>query len=141
MPNTIHDTSQYANNRAEISHEPTRQRERTMRGFKSMGQAQRFLAVHGTMRNLFAIPQHLMRAKHYRLFRTEAFDMYQQRRNQRSTYSLSLESLIENGQLHRDHPDPATNIHWKKPRLNDVAAPAYQLYHLPIKSCPVSSRR
>ena len=29
MPNTIHDTSQYANNRAELSHEPTRQRERT----------------------------------------------------------------------------------------------------------------
>ena len=78
MPTTIHDTSQYANNRAELSHEPTRQRERTMRGFKSMGQAQRFLAVHGTMRNLFAIPRHLMRAKHYRLFRTEAFDMYQQ---------------------------------------------------------------
>ena len=78
MPNTIHDTSQYANNRAELSHEPTRQRERTMRGFKSMGQAQRFLAVHGTMRNLLAIPRHLMRAKHYRLFRTEAFHMYQQ---------------------------------------------------------------
>ena len=78
MPNTLHDTSQYANNRAELSHEPTRQRERTMRGFKSMGQAQRFLAVHGTMRNLFAIPRHLMRAKHYRLLRTEAFDMYQQ---------------------------------------------------------------
>ena len=64
--------------RAEISHEPTRQRERTMRGFKSMGQAQRFLAVHGTMKNLFAIPRHLMRSKHYRLFRTEALDMYQQ---------------------------------------------------------------
>ena len=78
MPNTIHDTSQYANNRAERSHEPTRQRERTMRRFKSMGQAQRFLAVHGTMKNLFAIPRHLIRAKHYRLFRTEALDMYQQ---------------------------------------------------------------
>ena len=50
----------------------------TVRRFKSMGQAPRFLAVHGTMKNLFAIPRHLMRAKHYRLFRTEAFDMYQQ---------------------------------------------------------------
>ena len=28
MPNTIHDTSQYANNRAELSHEPTRQPDR-----------------------------------------------------------------------------------------------------------------
>ena len=41
-------------------------------------QAQRFLTVHGTMKNLFAIPRHLMRARHYRRFRTEAFDMYQQ---------------------------------------------------------------
>ena len=73
MPNTVHDTSQYANNRAELSHEPTRQRERTMRRFKSMGQAQRFLAVHGAMKNLFAIPRHLLRAKNHRLFRTEAF--------------------------------------------------------------------
>ena len=78
MPNTIHDTSQYANNRAELSHEPTRQRERTMRGFKSMGQAQRFLTVHGAMKNLFAIPRHLLRAKNYRLFRTKAFDLFQQ---------------------------------------------------------------
>ena len=58
MPDTIRDTSQYANNRAELSHERTRQRERTMRGFKSMGRAQRFLTVHGTMKNLFAIPCH-----------------------------------------------------------------------------------
>ena len=63
MPNTIHDTSQYANNRAELSYEPTRQRERTMRRFKSMGQAQRFLTVHGGMKNLFAIPRHRLRAK------------------------------------------------------------------------------
>jgi len=46
MPDTIHDTSQYADNRAEVSHEPPRQRERRMRRFKSIGHAQRFLAVH-----------------------------------------------------------------------------------------------
>ena len=78
MPNTIHDTSQYANNRAELSHESTRQRERTMRRFKSMDQAQRFLAVHGAMKNLLVIPRHQLRAKNYRQLRTEAFDMYQQ---------------------------------------------------------------
>ena len=58
----------FASNRAELSHEPTRQRERTMRRFKSMGQAQRFLTVHGTMKNMFAVPRHLLRAKNYRLF-------------------------------------------------------------------------
>ena len=78
MPDTIHDTSQYANNRAELSHEPTRERERWTRRFKSIGQAQRFLAVHGAMRNLFAIPRHLLRAKNYRLFRAGAFDLFEQ---------------------------------------------------------------
>ena len=48
-----------------------------MRGSKSMGQAQRFLTVHGTMKNLFAISRHLLRAKHYRRLRTETLDMYQ----------------------------------------------------------------
>jgi len=31
MPSVVHDTRQYANNRAEVSHQPTRQRERQMR--------------------------------------------------------------------------------------------------------------
>ena len=30
IPGTIHDTTQYANNRAELSHEPTRVKEREM---------------------------------------------------------------------------------------------------------------
>ena len=53
IPNTIHDTSQYANNRAELSHQPTRVRERGMRRFKSIHQAQRFLNVHAAVYNLF----------------------------------------------------------------------------------------
>jgi putative transposase len=44
IPESIHDTDQYANNRAEQSHKSTRVRERGMRRFKSVGQAQRFLA-------------------------------------------------------------------------------------------------
>ena len=35
MPSVVHCTDRYANNRAEVSHQPTRQRERQMRGFKS----------------------------------------------------------------------------------------------------------
>ena len=38
-----HNTERYANNRAEASHQPTRQRERQMRRFKSAGQAQQSL--------------------------------------------------------------------------------------------------
>ena len=49
MPSVVHRTDPYANNRAEVSHEPTRQRERQMRGFKSAGQLQRFASVHGAV--------------------------------------------------------------------------------------------
>ncbi len=73
IPESIHDTSQYANNRAELSHPPTRVRERGMRRFKSMQQAQRFLSAHAAVYNLFNLGRHLVSAKHYRLFRENAF--------------------------------------------------------------------
>ena len=72
-PDTIHDSSRYANNRAEVSHQPTRVRERGMRRFKSTNQAKRFLGIHAAVYNLFNLGRHLMSAKHYRLFRQRAF--------------------------------------------------------------------
>ncbi len=77
MPSVRHCTDQYANNRAELSHEPTRLRERQMRRFKSAGQVQRFLAVHGAIGNLFRLGRHMMRASHYREFRSRAFSEWQ----------------------------------------------------------------
>ncbi len=77
IPDAIHDTSQYANNRAELSHQPTRVRERGMRRFKSAGQAQRFLGVHAAVYNLFNLGRHLMPASHYRNFRQGAFTSWQ----------------------------------------------------------------
>ncbi len=73
IPDTIHDTAQYANNRAELSHQPTRVRERVMRRFKSIQQAQRFLTVHAAVYNLFNLGCHLVSAKNYRFFRLRAF--------------------------------------------------------------------
>ena len=73
IPGSIHDTSQYANNRAELSHQPTRVRERGMRKFKSIQQAQRFLNVHSAVYNLFNLGRHLISAKNYRLLRMRAF--------------------------------------------------------------------
>ncbi len=49
MPSVVHSTRQYENNRAEVSHQPTRQRERQMRRFKSVWHAQRFLSVHDAL--------------------------------------------------------------------------------------------
>ena len=73
MPSVVHRTVQYANNRAEVSHQPTRQREGQMRGFKSAAHAQRFLPVHGLVQNLFRVGRHLLRAVHHRLLRMRAF--------------------------------------------------------------------
>jgi putative transposase len=73
MPETVHITDQYANNRAEQSHEPTRMRERGMRRFKSSSQAQRFLVVHAAIYNLFNLGRHLISAEHYRKIREGAF--------------------------------------------------------------------
>ncbi len=73
MPSVVHCTDQYANNRAEVSHQATRQRERQMRRFKSAGHLQRFATVHGAVQNLFRVGRHLLRATHHRLLRTRAF--------------------------------------------------------------------
>jgi len=73
LPSVAHWRDRHLNNRAEVSHQPTRQRERQMRRFKSPGQAQRFLAAHGPINNLFRCGRHLMRIAHYRMFRDQAF--------------------------------------------------------------------
>jgi putative transposase len=73
IPDTIHDTSQYANDRAELSHQPTRVRERGMRQFKSTQQAQRFLTVHAAVCNLINLGRHHVSAKNYGFFRSRAF--------------------------------------------------------------------
>ncbi|MDA8827290.1 IS6 family transposase [Luminiphilus sp.] len=73
VPEAIHSTQQYENNRAEQSHEATRVRERGMRKFKSVGQAQRVLGAHAAVSNLFNLGRHLIGAKHYRDLRVSAF--------------------------------------------------------------------
>ena len=62
LPSVEHRQHRYLNNRAENSHQPTRQRERRTQGFKSPGDAQRFLSAYGPIaqyfppRRLFALP-------------------------------------------------------------------------------------
>ena len=73
MPSVVHSTRRYENNRAEVSHQPTWQRERQMRRFKSAAHLQRFAAVHGLVQNLFRVGRHLLRSAHHRVLRTRAF--------------------------------------------------------------------
>lgn len=73
FPSVIHRTGQYENNRAEVSHQHTREQERQMRRFKSIAQAQRFLCVHGQVQNLFRVSRNHLKAVHHRLLRDRAF--------------------------------------------------------------------
>ena len=68
-----HRTGQYENNRAELSHEHTRERERRMRRFKSAAQVPRFLSVHDAIHNQFRLARHPLKATHHRLLREQAF--------------------------------------------------------------------
>ena len=76
MPSVPHCQNQYANNRADVSHEPTREQERQLRGFRSDEHAQRFSSVHGQCNNLFRIGRHLLKAAHYRELRLRAFQTW-----------------------------------------------------------------
>jgi len=73
IPESDHSTEQYANNRAELSHQPTRVRERGMRRFKSIKHAQRFLESHAAIYNLFNLHRHSLRRRYFKLFRLRSF--------------------------------------------------------------------
>ena len=69
-----HCTGQYANNISELSHQKTRNQQRHMRQFKSLGQTQRFLSVHGVLNNHFRQQRHLLCAKSYRILRERSMN-------------------------------------------------------------------
>ena len=64
------------NNRAENSHQPTRERERRMRGFRLPDRTQAFLSSFGPIRQHFAIKRHLLRASLYRKQLAARFDAW-----------------------------------------------------------------
>jgi len=62
LPGVEHRQHRYLNNRAENSHQPTRQRERRMQGFKSPGHAQRVLSAYGPIAQHVRPRRHLLSA-------------------------------------------------------------------------------
>jgi putative transposase len=66
IPKVEHRRSKYLNNRAENSHQPTRQRERAMKRFTSPGHAQRFLSAFSGISPHFRPHRHRLAAEHYR---------------------------------------------------------------------------
>src|ERR1700740_2257136 len=73
LPHVEHRQSRYLNNRAEVSHQPTRRRERQMQRFKSARHAQRFLSNHSRIHNHFQLRRHRLSASDHRQARDIAF--------------------------------------------------------------------
>src|SRR3954447_15826320 len=76
LPGVAHRQHKGLNNRAENSHQPTRQRERQMKRFKSPGQAQLFLSAHDQINNPFHLRRDHLPASEYRAARTQAFQTW-----------------------------------------------------------------
>jgi putative transposase len=76
LPSVEHRRHKGLNNRAENAHQPTRERERRMRRFKSPGHAQRFLAADGPIASHFRPRRHRLSAATYRQTRAERFAIW-----------------------------------------------------------------
>ncbi|MFC8014157.1 IS6 family transposase [Streptomyces cinereoruber] len=76
MPSVEHRSHKGLNNRAENSHQPTRQRERAMKGFRSAGAAQRFLSAFTGISPHFRPGRHLMTAYLHRFEMTLRFTLW-----------------------------------------------------------------
>ncbi len=60
------------NNRAEVSHQPIRRREREVQRLKSPGSAQRFVSMHSATYSSFNVQRHLISHRALRILRAEA---------------------------------------------------------------------
>ncbi|GAA3139056.1 IS6 family transposase [Rhodococcus sp. IC4_135] len=78
MSTTEHRQNKYLNNRCENSHQPTRQRERAMKGFRTVSSAQRFLAVFSRISPHFRPPRHRMAATDHRTELAIRFQVWDQ---------------------------------------------------------------
>ena len=76
MPSVPHRRSKYLNNRAENSHQPTRQRERAMKRFTSARHAQQFLSAFSPISGHFRPRRHLMSAPQWRTEMNDRFTVW-----------------------------------------------------------------
>ena len=76
VPGLEHRSHKGLNNQAEVSHKPTRRRERVMGRFKSARHAQQFLSAHDQINVLFRPRRHRLNARSYRHARSDAFAIW-----------------------------------------------------------------
>ncbi|WP_120633722.1 IS6 family transposase [Ruegeria sp. EL01] len=75
-PNADHRAHKGLNNAIEVSHRPTRKREKIFGKFKSHRQVQRFLAAHDQINLLFRPRRYQLNATSYRHARSDAFSLW-----------------------------------------------------------------
>ena len=78
LPGVEHRQHRYLNNRAENSHQPTRQREQRMQRFKSPGHVQRFLSAYGPIAPHFRPRRDQLSAPAYRQEMEHRFQSWQE---------------------------------------------------------------
>jgi len=78
MPGVEHRRSRHLNNRAEVSPQPTRRRERQMQRFKSARHVQRFLSTHSRIHSHFQLRRHRLTADQHRTARDIAFRVWRE---------------------------------------------------------------
>ena len=76
MPSVQHRQSRYLNNRAENLHQPTQQRERVMKRFKSIRHAQQFLSAFSVISPHFRPRRHLLSAPEDRQVMADRFAVW-----------------------------------------------------------------
>lgn len=75
-PDADHRAHKGLNNAIEVSHRPTRKREKILGGFKSRRQAQRFLFAHDQINLIFRPRRYQLTATSYRHARSDAFALW-----------------------------------------------------------------
>jgi transposase-like protein len=78
MSSVEHRSHKDLNNRAENSHQPTQQRERAMKGFRSAGRTQQFLSAFSQISPHFRPRRHRMTAPDYRTEMQHRFTVWNQ---------------------------------------------------------------
>jgi len=73
LPSVEHRQSHYLNNWAEVSHQPTRRRERRTQRFKSARHAQHFISTCACIRSHLQLCRHRVTANEHRVARDAAF--------------------------------------------------------------------
>jgi hypothetical protein len=76
LPKVKHKRGYWLNNRADNSHQPSRERERRMRRFKSPEQAQQFLSIYSSVSSHFRPRRHRITAARYRTIRRQRFQQW-----------------------------------------------------------------